>query len=114
MRLGSARLWRTSLDIASSPSFFLNQNARGLGRFGRSGIMKNPAKPHTTVMIALITNSHLMISLAIFSKPVNAEFLPPSSEPAMAVESSLNRGLESTRHHPANRLATVIETHAFR
>lgn len=62
---GSARLWRLSLSIASLAMSFVNQNNRGLGLLGRAGIMKNPKNPQTTVIMALITNSHLKMPSAI-------------------------------------------------
>lgn len=56
---GSARPWRASLCKAMSACSFENQTALGFGRLGRSGSMKKPANPQTTVMMALMIKSHL-------------------------------------------------------
>jgi hypothetical protein len=50
--------------MAISACSLLNQNALGLGLFGKSGSMKKPAIPQTTVMMALITKSHLLLSVS--------------------------------------------------
>lgn len=56
---GSALWCLSNLSIAIFACPSLNQNALGFGLLGRSGRRKNPKKAKTTVMMALITNSHL-------------------------------------------------------
>jgi len=90
----------------------VNQNARGLGLLGRSGIIKKPKKPQTTVIIALIIKSQLGLPL----DPGLSEgrtHLPPSSKSMSSFKSISDGNLQSARHHAANCLTRVIKTHAL-
>lgn len=110
---GSARLCLSNLSIDKAASALVNQKARGFGRLGRSGIMKKPKKPQTTVMIALIMKSQLNSRQSWLSFAARGD-RPPSSKPALPLQRINNSNLQRTRHHTPHRLTRMIESHAFR
>jgi hypothetical protein len=80
-----------------------------------SGSMKNPAKPQTTVMMALMIKSHLkQKALAISHLSRNDRVtLPPPCDTVMTFQGAADSSLNSTRHHAANGLTRMIESHTF-
>lgn len=65
--------------MANSAWTFLNQNDHGFGLCGMSGIMMKPARPQITVMMALMTKSHLLSSQYASDRLIVVDFGTMSS-----------------------------------